>query len=108
MDDEGAAIDKLIQRFEDPAKSRGLLDIRDGEPVEVVRAGVDIRLEHGVEALANIAGIIKGHRIDGDDAAGRGVDARGLQREGHVGVLGDGLGFFRLLLRRAVRAGCGG
>ena len=78
MDDERAAVDKLVQRFKDLAKSWCLLNIGGAQPVEVARSGVDIGLEDGVEELAVFAGVVESNGVDSHDAPGAGVDAGGL------------------------------
>ena len=78
VDDERAAVDKLVQRFKDLAKSWCLLNIGGAQPVEVARAGVDIGLEDGVEELALFAGVVESNGVDSHDAPGAGVDAGGL------------------------------
>ena len=78
VDDERAAVDKLVQRFKDLAKSRCLLNIGGAQPVEVARSGVDIGLEDGVEELALFAGVVESNGVDSHDAPGGGMDAGGL------------------------------
>ena len=78
MDDERAAVDKLVQRFEYLAKRGSLLNIGGAQTVEVARAGIDIGLEDGMEELAVFAGVVESNGVDSHDAPGAGVDAGGL------------------------------
>ena len=88
VDDERAAVDKLVQRFKDFAKGGCLLNIGGAQPVEVARSGIDIGLEDGVEELAVVTGVVECDGVDSHDAPGAGMDAGGLQGQRHVGVVG--------------------
>ena len=106
VDDERAAVNKLVQRFEDLAKSWRLLNIGGAQPVEVARPGIDIGLEDGVELLALLAGVVERNGVDSNDAPGAGMDAGGLDGQRHIGkvrFLIGRVGLLRLLLGRWVR-----
>ena len=90
MDDERAAIEEPVQWLEEHGKGLPGLDFLSAQTVQVPGAWVLARIDDGVKLLADIAVGVEGERINGEQPAGGGVDAGGLDGQRYVGEGGEG------------------